>query len=107
MKIIARSFGCLLALALLFFVIPTVGQSILHAMTPSSNIKDWKAEYDRLDGLFPRVAANETKRLEMIRKLRQRGIRIDEGPDESIDHQDTPYALFMRGWRDWQRWLGK
>jgi hypothetical protein len=42
----------------------------------------------------------------VIRKLRQRGIRIDEGVDESIDHKNTPYAVFMRGWREWETLFG-
>lgn len=107
MKTIARSLGFLLAVAVLFFIIPTVGQFLLRVVTPSSDIKHWKAEYQRLDGTFPRVAANEKQRLEMIRKLRQRGIGVDEGVDEFIDHNDTPHGIFMRGWRGWERLFGR
>lgn len=105
-RFIVRLLGCLLAVALLFFIGPPIGQSVLHAITPNSAIKDWKSEFDRLDRTFPRVPANEARRFEIIRKLRQRGVQIDEGVDESIDHNTTPYTVFIRGCRDWERLLG-
>ena len=105
-RIVVRLLGCLLAVALLFFIGPPIGQSVLHAITPNSVIKNWKSEFDRLDGTFPRVPANETRRLEISRKLRQRSIGIDEGVDESIDHNTTPYTVFIRGCREWEGLLG-
>ena len=98
--------ACVVAAILVFFLGPSVGKSLLHIATPVSAIKGWESEYERLDQIFPRVPANETRRFEVIRKLRQRGIRIDEGVDESIDHEDTPYAVFMRGWREWETLFG-
>ena len=94
------------AATLVFFIGPSGGKSLLQFVTPISAIKGWKSEYERLDQIFPRVSANETRRFEVIRKLRQRGIRIDEGVDESIDHKDTLYAIFMRGWREWKTLFG-
>lgn len=105
-QILRRALSVLAALALLFWFAPILGQTALRALTSDSAVQAWNAEFERLDGIFPRVAANETRRLELIRKLRQRGIRIDEGVDESIDHKDTPYTIFIRGCRDWERLLG-
>ena len=93
-------------LSLFFWLGPFLGQTALRAFTSDSVVQDWKTEFERLDGIFPREAANEARRLEIIRKLRQRGIRVDEGVDETIDHKMTPYTIFVRGCRNWDRLLG-
>lgn len=105
-KALLRGIGILLVLALLFWFAPFVGQKALQILTSDSVVQDWKTEFERLDSTFPREAANEARRLEIIRKLRQRGIATDEGVDESIDHNLTPYAIFIRGCRNWERLLG-
>jgi hypothetical protein len=92
--------------AFLFFIGPNVGRFLLRCSTPAATITTWKAEAERLDSSFPRTAANEASRLEMIRKLRQRGVRVDEGVDESTDHKNTPYAVLMRGCREWRTLFG-
>jgi hypothetical protein len=101
-----RMLVALAAFALFFWFAPFLGQIALRAFTTDSVVQDWKAEFERLDGIFPREAANEARRLEIIRKLRQRGIPVDEGLDESIDHKMTPYTILVRGCQDWERLLG-
>lgn len=105
-KLSIVTMGCVVEAVLVFLLGPSLGTSLLHSATPASQISDWKSEVERLDQLFPRVTVNETRRLEMIRKLRQRGIRIDEGVEESIDHKTTPYTLFVRGYREWKTLFG-
>lgn len=100
------SLRCVIAAALVFFMGPSIGKSLVYIATPASAIKGWKSEYERLDQIFPRVSSNETRRLEMIRKLRQRGNRIDEGVDESIDHKNTPRTILIRVWREWKKLFG-
>ena len=96
----------LAAFALFFWFAPFLGQIALRAFTTDSVVQDGKAEFERLDGIFPRESANEARRLEIIRNLRQRGIPVDEGLDESIDHKMTPYTIFVRVCQDWERLLG-
>ena len=105
-KVLLRGIGVLFALALLFWFGPFLGQTALGATTSESIVQDWKTEFERLDRIFPREAANETRRLEIIRKLRQLGIPVDEGVDEAIDHNFTPYTIFIRGCRNWERLFG-
>jgi hypothetical protein len=105
-KLSILTMGYVVAAALVFFLGPSLGKSLLHIVTPPSKISDWKSEVERLDQIFPRVAANETPRIEMIRQLWQRGIRIDEGVDESIDHNTTPDTLLIRGYREWETLFG-
>jgi len=105
-QILRRALSVLAALVLLFWFAPFLGQTALRALTKDFVVQDWKAEFERLDSTFPREAANEARRLEIIRKLRQRGIAVDEGVDESIDHNTTPYTIFVRGYRNWERLLG-
>lgn len=105
-KVLLRGVGVLFALALLFWFAPFLGQTALRAFTSESVVQDWRTEFERLDGIFPCEAANEARRLEIIRKLRQRGIPVDEGVDEAIDHKDTPYTIFVRGCRNWERLFG-
>ena len=101
-----RVLVALAAFALFFWFAPFLGQIAVRAFTTASVVQDWKAEFERLDGIFPREAANEARRLEIIRKLRQRGIPVDEGLDESIDHKMTSYTIFVRGCQDWERLFG-
>lgn len=105
-QILLRGICVLVVLSLFFWFAPFLGQTALRAFTTDSVVQDWKSEFERLDGTFPREAANEARRLEIIRKLRQRGIAVDEGVDESIDHNTTPYTLYVRGCRNWERLLG-
>ena len=98
----------LLFLSNALFVIfgPMMGKSCLHALTPASTLTAWQGEAERLDRIFPRDSMNEAKRLELLRKLRQRGIRIDEGIVEEIDHHITPYTIAVKiGWQ-WQELFG-
>ena len=79
------------------------GKSCLHALTPASTLTAWQSEAERLDRIFPRDSTNEAKRLELLRK---RGIRIDEGIVEEIDHHVIPYTIAVRiGWQ-WQELFG-
>lgn len=100
---VRRVLSLLAVLVLLFWFAPFLGQMALRALTLESVVQNWKSEFERLDGIFPREAANEVRRREIIRKLRQRGIATDEGVDESIDHNLTPYTIFIRGCRNWER----
>jgi hypothetical protein len=105
-KILPRALIVLVVLPLIFWFAPFLGHTTLRSLTSDSVVHNWKAEFERLDGTFPREAANEARRLEITRKLRQRGIAVDEGVDESIDHKMTPYTIFIRGCRNWERLLG-
>jgi hypothetical protein len=98
-----RRLACLfVSFALLALFGPAIGKAGLQAMTSESTLTAWRAEVDRLDHIFPRESANEAKRLELLSKLRQRGIRLDEGIIEEIDHHFTPYTIAVRiGW-SWQ-----
>ena len=94
------------SLALLGLFGPAIGKHCLHAFTPASTLTAWQAEVDRLDHVFPREPSNEAKRLELLRKLRQRGIRLDEGIIEEIDQHFTPYTIAVRiGW-SWKELFG-
>ena len=104
--ILRRALIVLVVLVLLFWFGPFLGHTALRAFTLESVVQDWKSEFERLDGIFPREAAHEARRFEIIRKLRQRGIATDEGIDESIDHNLTPYTIFIRGCRNWERLFG-
>lgn len=104
---ILKSAIYLLAAVVLFVMGPPFGKAVLRTFTSDSTIRDWRAEFDRLDQIFPRVHSNEERRLEIIYKMRQRGIRIDEGVDESIDHNNTPYTMCVRVWRQWNELFGR
>jgi hypothetical protein len=92
--------------ALLALFGPAIGKAGLHAMTSESTLTAWRTEVDRLDQIFPREPANEAKHLELLGKLRQRGIRLDEGIIEEIDHHFAPYTIAVRiGW-SWQELFG-
>jgi hypothetical protein len=85
---------------------PAIGKRCLRALTPTSTLTTWQAEVERLDRIFPREPSNEAKRLELLGKLRLRGIRLDEGIIEEIDHHFTPYTIAVRiGW-SWQELFG-
>ncbi len=91
----------------IFLLGPTIGKSIYASLTPKTDIQAWKTEFGILDGTFPRTVSNETRRLEVCRKLAQRGINIDDGiRDEAIEHNINPYTIFvMTCWR-WEELLG-
>lgn len=107
MKTILRRLGLILIASLVLVLFgPAIGKSCLHVLTPAATLTAWQTEVERLDRIFPREAINEAKRLELLRKLRQRGIRLDEGPIEEIDHKTTLYTMSVRiGWQ-WQELLG-
>lgn len=105
-QILRRALIVVVVLPVIFWFTPFIGQTALRALTSDSVVQGWKSEFERLDGTFPRETANESRRLEIIRKLRQRGIATDEGVDEAIDHNTTPYTVFIRGCRNWERLLG-
>ena len=85
---------------------PAIGKQGFYVLTPTSTLTAWRREVERLDRLSPREPANEAKRFELICKLRQRGIRLDEGEIEEIDHQITPYTIAVKiGWL-WQELFG-
>lgn len=85
---------------------PAIGKQGLYVLTPASTLTAWQSEVERLDRLFPREPTNEAKRYELLRKLRQRGIRFDEGLIEEIDHHITPYTIAVKiGWQ-WQELFG-
>jgi hypothetical protein len=86
---------------------PAVGKQGLYALTPASELTVWRSEAERLDRLFPREPANEAKRLELLCKLRQRAIRLDEGVIEEIDHQITPYTIAVKIGYEWQELAGQ
>ncbi len=96
----------LVAAVILFVMGPPFGKAALHAFTSDATIRDWKSEFERLDQIFPRVHSNEERRLEIIHKMRQRGLRIDEGVDESIDHKITPYTIYVHLCRQWNELFG-
>jgi hypothetical protein len=86
---------------------PAISKQGLCALTPASTLAAWQSEVERLDHVFPREPANEARRLELLRKLRQRGIRLDDGVIEEIDHHITPYTIAVKiGWA-WQELLGQ
>ncbi|MBE7497276.1 MAG: hypothetical protein HS117_20225 [Verrucomicrobiaceae bacterium] len=107
MKTIVRRLGLILiAFLLLALFGPAIGKSCLHALTPHATLTAWRAEVKRLDSLFPREPVNEARRLELLRKLRRRGIRLDEGIIEEIDHHITPCTIAVKiGWQ-WQELFG-
>ena len=99
MKKKIRTTAITLAIGLALFVFgPFIGQSMYRWITPAATITALETDAH---------AANESLRLDALRKLAQRGIHPDEGiRDEAIEHNVTPYTLFvMVCWR-WQDLLG-
>ena len=97
----------LLMLFGLFLFGPTIGKFLYFKLTPTTDIQAWKKEFGVLDNTFPRTISNENQRMDIIRKLAQRGINIDDGiRDEAIEHNLNPYTIFvMTCWR-WEELLG-
>lgn len=90
-----------------FLVGPSIGQSLYRWITPNPTIEAWRNECRDLDQIFPRTFTNESKRIDIARKLSQRGIHVDPGiRDEAIEHNVNPYTIFvMTCWR-WKDLLG-
>lgn len=86
---------------------PAISKQGLCALTPSSTLTAWQSEVERLDHLFPREPSIVAQRLELLRKLRQRGIRLDDGVIEEIDHHITPYTIAVKIGCAWQELLGQ
>ena len=84
-----------------FLLGPPIGQSLFRLITPNSTIEAWKNESRDLDQIFPQTITSESKRLDIARKLSQRGIYVDAGiRDEAIEHNVNPYTIFvMTCWR--------
>lgn len=96
------------AAAIVFGVGPVAGKFICRAATSGNTIAAWQTEFRELDNTFPQIPANEQRRVELCRKLAQRGIEIDPGiRDEAIDNNLTPYSLLVRIWWSWKELAGK
>jgi hypothetical protein len=97
-----------LMLGALFFIGPAVGQAVLRKITPGERISAWKSEARKLDAAQTRTPETEARRLEVLRKLAQRGIYIDGGlRDEAIEHNPNPFTFaIMATWR-WRELFGK
>ena len=67
-----------------------------------------RIEFSNLDSTFPRVETNERRRLEILRFMYQRGIRLDDGlRDESIEHNITFKNILIMQWWKWEELLGR
>jgi len=90
-----------------FLLGPPIGQSLYRLITPNPTIQAWRNEFRDLDQIFPRTNTIEEKRIDIARKLSQRGIHVDPGiRDEAIEHNVNPYTIFvMTCWR-WKDLLG-
>lgn len=91
----------------LFLFGPFIGQSVYRAITPRTVVESMKREVTALGAIFPPTAENESRRVELLRALAQRGLYPDDGiRDEAIEHHITPYAMFVRVCWRWKDFLG-
>jgi hypothetical protein len=98
-KIVLRCAAIGFALLCLFLLGPQIGKSIYFHLTPKFKIEELKAEYG--------TTANEYYRIKIARKLAQRGINVDDGiRDEAIEHNITPYTIFVMTCWQWEELLG-
>lgn len=86
---------------------PSVGKVVWLRFTAEKDIYAWKQEAALLGSKFPRTATNELRRLQLLRKLAQRGIELDGGiRDEAIEHNINPYTITVMILWQWEELLG-
>lgn len=101
-KLIISTWSVTIA-GLLFCLGPTFGKAFYRVVTPDSTISSWNGEFRSLDG----AQTNNVRRIELCRRLTQRGIDVDPGiRDEAIEHNTSIRTIIIRICWQWQELLG-